>query len=90
MSTENGDSEGLLRIGGVLIFIVGLCLTAAATILFLMVAYDLSLWQPNLPYLATLAALLPLDAGHPALIAASVMVLLSILAIVEELLHFRP
>jgi len=82
MATENGDSEGLLRIGGALTIIVGVCLTVATTLLSLMVVYDLGLWQPNLPYLATLASFLPFGAEHPVLVAASVLVLLAILAVV--------
>ncbi len=89
MATENGDSDELLRTGGILSITVGVCLTGAAVLLALMVAHALGLWQPNLPYLAMLASLLPINAGHPLLIAASVVVVLAIVAIVAATAAIR-
>ena len=86
METGNGDRGELLRPGGVLSVLVGACLVVLGASLTLVVIHKLGYWQPNLPYLATLAGLLPVGAGHTLSIAAIVMLVLGIAAFIGGVL----
>lgn len=82
MDAGNGDRGELLRPGGILSAFVGVCLAVAGGVLSLVVVYALGWWQPDLPYLTTLANLMPVEAGNSLLIAALVMLLLGLVAVI--------
>jgi hypothetical protein len=86
MDIGNGDRGELLRPGGILSVLAGVCLALAGAVLALVIASTLGLWQSQLPYLATLEALLPLGVGHTLLVAAIVMLTVGIVAFIGGVL----
>ncbi|NLE94471.1 MAG: hypothetical protein GX600_02130 [Dehalococcoidia bacterium] len=82
MAVENGDRVELISAGGILSMIAGVCLAAAGAALALATAYELELWQPDMPYLATLGSLLPADTGMPVFIGAVVVAVVGVVAVV--------
>jgi len=78
----NDDRGGLLSAGGILSIIVGVCQVTAGILIALATAFGMALWQPDLPYLPRLVALLPVEPGVPTFVAGGVVLVLGILAII--------